>query len=267
MDQKCILITGAASGIGRETALLFAKNGWYVGAFDVDEAGLKTLAEEIGTDNCHIGHMDVAEAASVQRGVDGFAGKTDGNLHILLNNAGILALGFFENEALAIHHKIVDINFKGCLNCIYYSLPYLKTTMGAKIINMSSVSSVYGIPEVGVYSATKSALDAMAEALSIELEPYGIHVCNIRPPYVKTPMLDGADNIKSMRALRSLFGFINPEKVAETVWKAAHRNKLYWNIGISGPMFFFTWLMPFATRLVVKFFGMPKVSKYNLMDN
>ena len=267
MDQKCILITGAASGIGRETALLFAENGWYVGAFDVNEEGLKTLETNIGPDNCHIGYMEVADAASVQRGVEAFAGQTGGKLHILLNNAGILALGFFENEALAIHHKIVDINFKGCLNCIYYSLPYPKATIGAKIINMSSVSSVYGIPEVGVYSATKSALDAMAEALSIELEPYGIHVCNIRPPYVKTPMLDGADDVKSMKSLKTLFGYIDPEKVAKTVWKAAHRNKLFWNIGITGHMFFFTWLMPLATRFMVKFLAMPKVRQYQSMDN
>lgn len=261
MDKKTILVTGAASGIGWETAVLFAKNGWYLGAFDVNEAGLKSLEAEIGADNCHVGHMDVADAASVQRGIDAFAGRTGGKLNILLNNAGILAFGFFENVELSVHHKIVDINFKGCLNCIYYCLPYLKKTEGAKIINMSSLSSVYGMPELSVYSATKDALEAMSEALDLELAHNGIRVCSIRPPYVTTPMLAGADNVKSMKSLKALFGKVGPEKVAKTVWKAAHRKKKTWNIGISGPMFFFTWLMPFARRLSVKLLVMPRVSK------
>ena len=267
MNKKTILVTGAASGIGWETAVLFAKNGWYVGAFDVNEDGLNSLEAKIGAENCYIGYMDVADAASVERGVEAFAGKTGGKLNILLNNAGILAFGLFEKVDILVHHKIVDINFKGCLNCIYYCLPYLKRTEGAGIINMSSLSAVYGMPELSVYSATKDAMGAMSEALDLELEPHGIRVCNIRPPYVTTPMLHGADNVKSMKSLKALFGKVGPEKVAKTVWKAAHRNKLNWNIGITGLLYFLMWLTPFAKRISTKLLVMPKISEHNLPKN
>src|SRR6056297_1963320 len=120
MDQKCILITGAASGIGRETALLFAENGWYVGAFDVNEEGLKTLEAEIGQANCFIGRMDVTDPESVKSGIDAFSGKTGGSLDVLLNNAGILKFARLEDADLEVSHKIVDVNLKGCLSCIYY---------------------------------------------------------------------------------------------------------------------------------------------------
>jgi len=261
MNKKTILITGAASGIGRETALLFAKNGWFVGIFDVNESGLKTLEAEIGKDNCFMGFMDVTDPESVQKGIDSFAKKTEGKLNVLHNNAGIFKTGLYENVGLKDHLQVVDINFKGCLNCIYYALPYLKKTPEARIINMSSISSVYGIPEAAVYSSTKRALCAMTEALNIELEPYGIYVCDIKPPFVKTPMIEGKEKLKSLKMLKYLGGITNAGKIARTIWKAAHRNKLHWNIGFTKLMVFQCWLLPFANRIAVKLLTMPKINK------
>lgn len=261
MNKKSILITGAASGIGRETALFFARQDWFVGAFDVDEAGLKTLESEIGKENCFSGIMDVADPDSVQKGVDAFAGQTGGKLNVLLNNAGILKFGLFENVGLKDHHQIVDVNIKGCLSCIYYCLTYLKKTTGARIINMSSISSLYGAPELSVYASTKHALSAMTEALDIELEAYGIVVCDIKPPYVKTPMLEGGENSKSLKILRVIGGQTNARKIAKTVWKAAHKNKLHWKIGFTRLMAFHCWFLPFTVRFAVNFLAMPKIKK------
>ena len=259
MNKKSILITGAASGIGRETALFFAKNGWFVGIFDVNEAGLKSLESEIGSSNCFAGLMDVTDSESVQNGIDAFASKTGNKLDVLLNNAGILKFGLFENVSLQNHLQIVDVNIKGCLNCIYCCLPYLKNTAGARIINLSSISSLYGVPELAVYSATKHALSAMTEALDIELEPYGIKVCDIKPPYVRTPMLEGGKNVKSMKVMAFLGGHLPVEKIAKTIWKAAHGNKLHWNIGLTRLMVFQFLVLPFTKRLSVKLLTMPKI--------
>jgi len=158
------------------------------------------------------------------------------------------------------HHQVVDVNFKGCLNCIYHCLPYLKKTSNSRIINMSSISSVYGIPEASVYSSTKVAISAMTEALDIELEPYGIRVSDIKPPYVRTPMVDNAGNMKSFKMLSMIGGLTTADKVAKTIWKAAHKHKLHWNIGLTSLMSLQCWLLPFSKRFTVKLLTMPKIN-------
>lgn len=254
MNKKTIVITGAASGIGLETALLFAKNGWFVGLFDINKAGLDSLAARLGPENCFSRVMDVADADSVRDGIDAFAEKTGGEINVLLNNAGILKFGLFEKVSLEDHHRIIEINFKGCINCVFHCLDYLKQTPGARIINMSSASSLYGIPDLSVYSATKHALSAMTEALNIELARHGIHVCDIRPPYVKTPLLDSPEEVYSIKTLKILLG---PAYVAKRVWKAAHGKKLHWNIGTTPALIFLFWLLPFARRFIVKMLTLP----------
>jgi NAD(P)-dependent dehydrogenase (short-subunit alcohol dehydrogenase family) len=254
MNKKTIVITGAASGIGLETALLFAKNDWFVGLFDINQAGLEDLATRIGPESCFSRVMDVADADSVRDGIDAFAQKTGEKIHVLLNNAGILKFGLFEKVSLADHHRIIEINFKGCINCVFHCLDYLKQTPGARIINMSSASSLYGIPDLSVYSATKHALSAMTEALNLELARHGIHVCDIRPPYVKTPLLDSPEEIYSIKTLKILLG---PAYVAKWVWKAAHGKKLHWNIGTTPALIFLFWLLPFARRFIVKMLTLP----------
>jgi NAD(P)-dependent dehydrogenase (short-subunit alcohol dehydrogenase family) len=254
MNKKTIVITGAASGIGLETALLFAKNGWFVGLFDINQFGLDDLAARIGPENCFSRLMDVADADSVKQGIDAFAEKTGGKIHVLLNNAGILKFGLFENVPLQDHLRIIEVNFKGCINCIFHCLTYLKQTSGARIINMSSASSIYGIPDLSVYSAAKHALSAMTEALNLELERHGIHVCDIRPPYVKTPLLDSPEEIYSIKTMKVL---LTPAYVARRVWKAAHGRKLHWNIGATPALLFLFWLMPFVRRFAVKILALP----------
>lgn len=259
MNKKTILITGAASGIGRETAVFFAQNDWFVGLFDVNDEGLMTLVKEIGEDNCFSGIMNVADPENVKQGVEALMAKTGGRLDVLLNNAGILDFGLFETVPLANHHRVVDVNFKGILTMVHICLPYLKKTTGARIINLSSISSLYGIPELGVYSSTKHAVTGITEFLDMELEPYGIKVCDIRPPYVRTPMLHGAEQFKSMKAMKLMGGQIGTKTVVKTIWKAAHKTKLHWNIGLTKLMLLQFWAAPYSKRFSLKFLTMPKV--------
>jgi short-subunit dehydrogenase len=137
---------------------------------------------------------------------------------------------------------------------MYYALPYLKQTAGARIINMSSASAIYGVPDMAVYSATKHALSALTEALDIELEKHDITVCDIKPPYVNTPLLDSSKKIYSIDRLGVN---LQPGTIAKTVWKTAHRNKLHWKVSTTGLLAFFFWLLPFARRFAVKFLTMP----------
>ena len=257
--KRSIFITGAASGIGRETALLFAKKGWFVGIVDVNEEGLKRLQSEIGEVNCFSKFMDVRDPESVQTALAGFAEKTGGQMDAIFNNAGTIRFGHFENVKIDENHQVIDVNLKGVLNCIYFSLEYLKNTPGSRIINMASVSAMYGIPDMAVYSSTKHGVCAITEALDIELEKYGITVCDIIAPYVNTPLLDVPENVYSIEKMGVN---IEPIQVAETVWKATNRKKLHWKIG--APTFALMglfWLLPFTKRFIVKSSTIPPREK------
>lgn len=225
---KNILITGAASGIGRETALFFAKNGWFVGAVDLNGQGLESLEKEIGRDQCHTHSMDVTDPESVREAVTSFGDRTGGTMDVLFNNAGILKFGRFEKVDLAHSLAIVDVNLKGVIACTHSSLYLLKNTPGSRVVNMASTSAVYGIPDLSVYSATKRAVLALTEALDIELEPYGISVCDVLAPYVNTPLLETDQKVHSINKMGIKLA---PIDVAKTVWKAAHKKKLHWKMG------------------------------------
>ncbi len=254
MDKKTIAITGAASGIGRATALLFAQRGWFVGIFDVNQKGLQRLEMEIGASNCFTAEMDVIQTDSVRQAMTSLSQKTDGRLDCLLNNAGILSFGLFKNTDLDIHHRIVDVNIKGCLNCIYYAFEYLKNTQGAGIINMSSASANYGAPDLAVYSATKHAVRAMTEALDLEFEKEGISVCDIMPPYVNTPMLADQQDAYSLKKMGIR---LTPEKVAQTVWRAAHSRKLHWEMRSAPLISLLFRLLPSLQRAAVRKIALP----------
>jgi len=118
MPNRTVFITGAAAGIGRATALTFAKNGYTVGGYDIDEVGLKSLADEIDqlAGTAHTGHLDVTDSDEMAQRVGEFAKAAGGRLDVMINNAGILLAGRFEDIDVARHLTEVDINAKGVVN-------------------------------------------------------------------------------------------------------------------------------------------------------
>jgi NADP-dependent 3-hydroxy acid dehydrogenase YdfG len=191
--KKSVFITGAAAGIGRATALSFARKGYFVGAYDIDEVGLKMLAEEIEEIGATVatGHLDVSDADEMTQRVTEFATAAGGHLDVMINNAGILFTGRFEDIAVAAHHKEIDVNTKGLVNGCHAAFPYLKSTPGSVVVNLSSASAIYGQPELANYSATKFFVRAITEALDIEWSRYGIRVISMWPLFVTTAMTDG----------------------------------------------------------------------------
>lgn len=229
MNQKSIFITGAAAGIGKETALLFSKKGWFVGLFDVDEAGLQTLRTEIGEAQCCAHVMDVCDKDSVHNALNFFTQHTNGTLDILFNNAGIIYAGEIDQIDLDQHKRLIDINVWGVINCTVQALPYLKATPDSHIINMSSASALYGHPFLTSYAASKMAVRSITEGLDIALNKYGIKVSDLMPLWVKTNLAQDAAH--QWKGLTMNEVKITTQTVANTVWNAAHSSKLHWLVG------------------------------------
>ncbi|WP_319407011.1 SDR family NAD(P)-dependent oxidoreductase [uncultured Desulfosarcina sp.] len=133
--------------------------------------------------------VDVTRPDSVRAAADHLARWTGGQLDVLFNNAGVLYMGHHETISLELKKRTVDVNLIGILNGIDACFDLLKATPGATIINISSASALYGTPELAVYSAKKAAVGALTDALNIEFEPLGIHVCDVMALYVRTPMI------------------------------------------------------------------------------
>ncbi|MFQ5698739.1 MAG: SDR family oxidoreductase [Myxococcota bacterium] len=239
-ERKAIFITGAASGMGRATAELFASKGWLVGALDVDVEGLRTLEKELGSDRCWIRYLDVTDKAEYDAAVSEFGAASGGRLDLLFNNAGIGEGGFFEDVPHEAAMRVVHVNLIGVLNGIYAALPLLKATEGSLCFSTSSSSATYGMPNLAVYSATKHAVKGLTEALSIEFERHGIRVADVLPGLIDTPILTRTPDRSGLRPegfrpqdsapQEGPFRLMPASSVAECVWEAYRSDRLHWYV-------------------------------------
>lgn len=222
MDSPSVFISGAAAGIGRATALAFARRGYRVGAYDIDAAGLATLRDEItgrGGDVV-VGSLDVTDAAEWARQLEAFTAPSR-RLDILVNNAGVLSSGRFEEIPLEVQRRMIDINFYGTLAGLHAAFDYLRNTPGAQVVNLCSASAIYGQPELAVYSATKFGVRGITEALELEWSRYGIRVMAMWPLFVATAMVDGVET----GSTKSLGVHLTPNDVAEAIYSATHPDR------------------------------------------
>jgi short-subunit dehydrogenase len=219
-----IVISGAAAGIGRATALLFARRGYRVGAYDVDLDGLASLREEIvaAGGEAAIGRLDVTSEADWSECLRDFTGSS-GRLDILVNNAGILSSGRFEEIPLERQRAIVEVNVCGTMAGLHTAFPYLRDTKGAQVVNLCSASAIYGQPELATYSATKFAVRGLTEALELEWRRYGIRVIAMWPLFVATPMVDGLNTHSSKR----MGIHLTAEDVAGAIFAATHPGRTF----------------------------------------
>ena len=227
---RTIFITGAGAGIGAETARLFARNGWQVGASDVDAAALAALERELGAERVSTHLADVRDRSSVAAALAAFMQRSGGRLDALFANAGVLFMGPHETITEAQKNLLVDVNVKGVINTLDAGFEYLKRTPGAHVVAMSSTSAEYGSPEHAVYSATKFFVRGLTEALNIEYRAHGIQVSAVYVAYVQTGMVFDA-KVKPA-SIERMGVKVTPQQVAATVWKAVHGNRVHWRVGL-----------------------------------
>jgi short-subunit dehydrogenase len=164
-------VTGAASGIGRELALELARRGCDLALADRDEAGLQTLAAEIGRDpqrKVSVHRVDVAEPCQIQDFATA-AIAAHPSLNILINNAGVALLGTFAEVEQAQMEWLININFWGVVHGTRAFLPHLSAQRAAHIVNLSSIFGIIAPPGQTAYSAAKFAVRGFSESLRHEL--------------------------------------------------------------------------------------------------
>ncbi|MGN0178657.1 MAG: SDR family NAD(P)-dependent oxidoreductase [Monoglobaceae bacterium] len=181
--DKTVLVTGAAVGIGRATAIKFAQNGANLVIADIDEEKLESVKNEIEeyTKNAIIFKFDVSDEKKVYAMVEE-AEKVYGKIDILINNAALWRCwASFTDTPTDEWRKFIDVNIMGVVYCTKAVLPKMIENGYGKIINVSSVAGVYGNANMVHYSATKGALIAMTKALAKEVAYKGVWVNCVSP--------------------------------------------------------------------------------------
>ncbi len=173
-EGKVVVITGASAGIGAATAALFAQRGATVVALNRrDIPDLECIK------------TDVTDAQAVQAAVDETI-RRHGKIDILVCNAGMGISGAAESTPEEAVRKIFELNFFGVLNSVRAVVPHMRKAGAGTIVTVSSVAAELSIPFQSFYSATKSAVSSLSDALRIELAPFGIKVTSVLPGDVRT---------------------------------------------------------------------------------
>jgi len=191
--QKSVLITGATDGLGRAAALLLAGRGYRVfaaGRSAEKRAQLDTLAREKNLPLETL-ELDVTDDTSVQRAVAGVLAKT-GAIDFLINNAGVNFTAAVEDLRLEDWRRQFETNFFGVLRVTQAVVPHMRERRSGRILMMSSVSGFVTAPTQGAYSSSKFALEAMSNALRLELYPFNVQVVLIEPGYIVTGIQQAA---------------------------------------------------------------------------
>ncbi|OWJ97883.1 short-chain dehydrogenase [Pseudomonas sp. A46] len=188
VEGKVCIVTGAASGAGREDALLLAGEGARVVLTDLNEEAGRQVAAEIGANAIFI-RQDISSEADWQNVIK-VTLETFGRLDVLVNNAGILALASIEDTSLELWQKVQRVNSDGYFLGCKYAIAAMKDSGGGSIVNMSSVAALGGMPAFCAYSASKGAVAALTRAVALHCKQQGYRIrCNsVHPDGINTPM-------------------------------------------------------------------------------
>ena len=194
LKDKISLITGGAKGIGRASAMLFAKEGSSVVIADIDsESGMKTASDIIQNGGRAIFlECDVSKKNDIEKLVKEII-KEFGRLHILYNNAAIFSKkmdGPITDIDEDSWDRILDINLKSTYLCCKYFIPEIIRSGGGSVINTSSSAGVIGVPGCDAYTATKGAIIAITRSMAAEYGSFNVRVNCIVPTHIDTPMFE-----------------------------------------------------------------------------
>ncbi|MBN2156676.1 MAG: SDR family oxidoreductase [Candidatus Lokiarchaeota archaeon] len=189
VKDKVVILTGAASGIGRATAILFAKEGAIQVLSDIDEEGLRGTYEMISQkDKINTLKVDVRRPEEVEKMID-FTVKKYGKIDVLIVNAGVVRVGPIEDFSDDDYDILIDVNLKGTFFTCKFAVPQFKKQKFGSIITLASVAAHIGQLNHANYCSTKAGILGFTRALALDLAPYNVRVNSVSPGATDTPML------------------------------------------------------------------------------
>jgi NAD(P)-dependent dehydrogenase (short-subunit alcohol dehydrogenase family) len=188
LKNKLAAVTGAGSGIGKATALLFAKQGADLHIIDLNKEEGEATVKEIknANGNAVLHACNVSDQQEIKNIFESI-----GPVDILVNSAGVSHIGNAENTTEEDFDRLYKVNVKGVYNCIHAALPFMKEKGNGVILNLASTASNVGLPDRFAYSMTKGAVYAMTLSVARDFINNGIRCSCISPGRVHTPFVDG----------------------------------------------------------------------------
>jgi NAD(P)-dependent dehydrogenase (short-subunit alcohol dehydrogenase family) len=199
-DEKVALVTGSSSGIGFETALLLARNGFHTYASMRNLEKSKDITEIAKAEKVplQVVHLDVNDDRSVKEAI-GKIESEQGRIDILVNNAGYVLLGPVEQLSIDEFKEQFETNFFGVIRIMKEVLPIMRRQKEGTIVNISSTAGRIGLPLNSAYVGSKFALEGLSESISYEVEQFGIRIIIIEPGFTRTNLINSSAS--SRRAL------------------------------------------------------------------
>jgi short-subunit dehydrogenase len=233
LADKVVLVTGAASGMGRALCALLAKEGAHLGLLDRNRDGLVSLAEELERAGvrCAWATADVRDRQAVHSAVRSLVEEL-GAVDILVACAGITGATFVDDLAIEETEAIVQVNLLGVAYAINAVLPDMLAQKHGQIVGISSLAGCRGMPFTAAYSASKAAVATYLESLRPALRRRGITVTTVLPGFVRTPLMETAP-------VKPPLGLMEPEKAARHILKAILRRSRVYSF-------------PWSTNLVIR---------------
>jgi NAD(P)-dependent dehydrogenase (short-subunit alcohol dehydrogenase family) len=191
-DQKVAIVTGSSTGIGYETSLILARNGFLTYATMRNLNKSEDMKLTVAKENLpiQIKQLDVTEDLSVKNAIQEISSET-GRIDVIVNNAGYGLNGAFEDLAMDEVKAQYETNVYGLVRTTQAVLPIMRKQKSGTIVNISSGAGRFGFPGGSAYVSTKFAVEGLSESMSYELEPFGIKVVIVEPGVIRTNFMDG----------------------------------------------------------------------------
>src|SRR5436309_4917326 len=232
---KRVLVTGAASGIGRATAIASARKGAQLFLTDIDDEALRAVTEEIGPGVAYAKALDISDHDAVAAMAEEIH-STLGSVDVVMNIAGIAVWGTVDRLSHDQWRRVVDVNLMGPIHVLECFVPaMIAAGRGGHLVNVSSAAGLFGLPWHAPYSATKFGLRGLSEVLRFDLRRHDIGVSLVCPGAVDTGLVNTVEIAGVDRSSPTIQQFtarfrrraVTPERAAAKILEGIERNR-YW---------------------------------------